>query len=40
MFEAGGGAIFIMNSNILWRKISSSAYSKAIPHYFGFNKPT
>ena len=36
LFEAGGAG-FIMNSNILLRKISLGAYFKAISHYFGFN---
>ena len=35
-----GGAVFIMNSNINLRKISLSAYFKAISHYFAFNGPT
>ena len=39
LFEAGG-VVFIMNSKIHLRKISLSAYSKAISHYFGFNGPT
>ena len=38
LFEAGG-AIFIMNSNIHLRKISLSAYFKAISHYFRINGP-
>ena len=32
--------VFIINSNIHLRKISLSAYFKAISHYFGFNGPT
>ena len=39
LFEAGG-AVFIVNSNIDLRKISLTAYFKAISHYFGFNGPT
>ena len=33
-------AVFIMNSNIHLRKISLSAYFKAISHYLGVNGPT
>ena len=39
LFEAGG-AVFTMNSNIHLRKISLSAYFKAISHYSGFDGPT
>ena len=38
LFE-DGQAVFIMNSNMHLRKISLSAYFKAISHYFGFNRP-
>ena len=38
LFEAGG-VVFIINSNIHLRKISLSAYVKAISHYFRFKGP-
>ena len=38
LFEAGR-AVFIINSIVHSRKISLSAYFKAISHYFRFNGP-
>ena len=37
--EPGWPVVFIMNLKIPLKKISLSAYSKAISHYFGFNGP-
>ena len=37
--EPGWPVVFIMNLKMPLKKISLSAYSKAISHYFGFNRP-
>ena len=37
--EPGLPVVIIMSWKMPWKKISLSAYSKAISHYFGFNGP-